>query len=59
MSDQQIAENLHKPIKKFKKINVQWPFIDNILGADLADMQLINKFNKGIHFLWCVIDILS
>ena len=56
MSDQQTAENLHKPIKKSKKINVQWPFIDNILGADLADMQLINKFNKGIHFL-CVIDI--
>ena len=28
-----------------------------ILGADLADIQLISKFNKGIRFLLCVIDI--
>ena len=27
------------------------------MGADLADMQLISKFNKGIHFLLCVNDI--
>ena len=32
---------------------------DNIWSADLADMQLINKFNKGFRFLLCVIDILS
>ena len=29
------------------------------MGADLADMQLISKFNKGFRFLLCVIDILS
>ena len=35
-------------------------FIDNIWGADLADMQLLlSKFNKGIRFLLCVIDIYS
>ena len=28
-------------------------------GADFADMQLISKFNKGICFLLCVIDIFS
>ena len=28
------------------------------MGADLADMQLISKFNKGFRFL-CVIDIFS
>ena len=28
-------------------------------GADLADMQLISKFNKGFRFLLCVIDIFS
>ena len=28
-------------------------------GADLADMQLISKSNKGIRFLLCVIDIFS
>ena len=33
--------------------------MDKIWGADLADMQLINKFNKGIRFLLCVIDIFS
>ena len=34
-------------------------FKDNIWGADLADMQLISKFNKGCRFLLCVIDIFS
>ena len=28
-------------------------------GADLADMQLISKCNKGIRFLLCVIYILA
>ena len=28
-------------------------------GADLADIQLISKSNKGIRFLLCVIDIFS
>ena len=60
MPDQQLAEELYKPIlKKFKKRKVQSPFIDNILGADLADMQLISKFNKGFRFSLCVIDINS
>ena len=34
-------------------------FKDNIWGADLADMQLISKFNKGFRFLLCVFDIFS
>ena len=34
-------------------------FKDNILGADLADMQLISKFSTGFRFLLCVIDIFS
>ena len=29
------------------------------MGADLADMQLISKFDKGIRFFLCVIDIFS
>ena len=57
ISDQQLAEELHKPIiRKFKKRKVQPPFIDNIWDADLADMQLISKCNKGFRFLLCVID---
>ena len=31
----------------------------NIWGADLADAQLINKFNKEFRFLLSVIDIFS
>ena len=60
MSDQQLVEELHKPvITKFNKRKVQPPFIDNIWGADIDNMQLISKFNKGIRFLLCVIDISS
>ena len=54
----QLARELHKPIiKKFKKRKVYSSFRDNIWGADLADMQLLSKFNKGYRFLLCVIDI--
>ena len=42
-----------------KKRTVYSGFKDNIWGADLADMQLISKFNKGFRFLLCVIDIFS
>ena len=34
-------------------------FKDNIWGADLADMQLISKYNKGIRYLLCAIDLFS
>ena len=34
-------------------------FKDNIWGVDLADMQLLSKFNKRFRFLLCVIDIFS
>ena len=34
-------------------------FKDNIWGTDLADMQLISKFNKEFRFFLCVIDIFS
>ena len=30
--------------------------MDNVWGADLADMQIISKFNKSFMFLLCVID---
>ena len=51
-------EELHKLIsRKFGKRKIYTSFKDNIWGADLADMKLINKFNKWIPFLLCVIDI--
>ena len=58
--NQQLAEKLHKPItKKIRKRKIHAAFKDNIWGADLADMQLLSRYNKGIRFLLCVIDILS
>ena len=56
----ELAEELHKPIiAKFEKRKVYSSFIDKIWGADFADMQLISKFNTGIRFLLCLIDIFS
>ena len=44
---QELAEELQKPIiRKLEKRKVSSPFIDNIYGADLADIQLICKFSK-------------
>ena len=59
ISNKELAEELHKPIiRKVNKRKVHSSFTDNIWGADLANMQLISKFNKGIRILLCVIDIL-
>ena len=58
--NEQLVKELHKPIiRKFKTIKVYSGLKDNIWGADLTDMQLISKFNKGIKSLLCVIDIFS
>ena len=58
--NEQLAEELHKTIiRKFEKRKVYSAFKDNIWAGDLADMQLIRKFNKGFRFLLCVIDIYS
>ena len=57
LATQKLAEELHKPIiRKFKKRAVYSGFKDNIRGSDLADIQLISKFNKGFRFLICVMD---
>ena len=58
--NEQLADELHKPIiRKFKKRKVYSAFKDNIWATDLADMQLLSRYNKGIRFLLCVIDIFS
>ena len=60
MSDQKLTEELHKQvIRLLKKRKVHSSIIDSIWGADLAEMQLINKVNKEIRFLLCVYDIFS
>ena len=59
-SNKELAEELRKLIiRKFKERKVHSSFTDSIWGADLADMQLISKFNKGFRFLLSVTDIFS
>ena len=54
ISNKELAEELHKPIiRKFKRRKVYSYFIDNGWGADLADMDLISKFDKEIRFSIC------
>ena len=46
----QLADEIHKPItRKFKKEKVYSAFKGNIWSPDLADMQLLSKYNKGIN----------
>ena len=60
LNNEILAEKLHKPIiKNFERRKVYSIFEDNIWGVDLADMQLISKYNKGIRYLLCVIDLFS
>ena len=40
-------------------MKVYLSFRDNIWGADLADMQSLSKYNKGIKYLLCAIDLFS
>ena len=59
-SNYQLANELHKPIiRKFKKGKVYSSFKDNIWGVDLADMQSLSKYNKGIKYLLCAINLFS
>ena len=55
----QLAYELHKQIiRKFKKIKVYSSFRGNIWGTDLADMQSLSKYNKGIKYLLRPINLL-
>ena len=59
-SNYQLANELHKAIiRKFKKRKVYSSFRDNIWGVDLADMQSLSRYNKGIKYLLCAIDLFS
>ena len=56
----QLANELHKPIiRKFKKRKVYSSFRDNIWGVDLADIQSLSKYNKGIKYLLCATGFFS
>ena len=56
----QPVNELHRQIiRKLKKRKVYSSFRDNIWGVDLADMQSLSKYNKGIKYLLCAIDLFS
>ena len=56
----QLANEFHQPIiRNFKKRKVYSYFRDNIWGVDLANMQSLSKYNKGIKYLLCAIDLVS
>ena len=55
----QLAEDIQKPIIRSFEKKIYSGFKNNIWGADLAYMQLINKFNRVIRFSLFVIDIFS
>ena len=58
--NEQLAKELHKPIlKNFKEGTVYSGFKSNIWGVDLADIKSLSKYNKGIKYLLCAIDLFS
>ena len=64
MQTPQLAEELPKPIiRQFEKQKINPSFKDNILiiivSRQYINYFLISKYNKGIRFLLCAIDIFS
>ena len=53
------SERHEQIIKKFKRRKAYSLFRDNMWGVDLADMQSLSKYNKGIKYLLCAIDLFS
>ena len=60
MPNEQFANEVHGPIvRMFKRSKVYSSFKDIIWGAELVNMQLKSKWNWGIIFFSCVINIFS
>ena len=56
----QLANELHRQIiRRFKRRKIYSSFRENIWGVDLADMQSLSKYNKGIKYLLCAINLIS
>ena len=55
-----LMEALHKPnIKKLEKRKARSSFKESIWGADLVDLQVRSKYDKGLRFLLFLIDSYS
>ena len=54
----QLANEPHgQIIRKLKKIKNYSSFRGNIWGLVSADMQSLSKYNKGVKYLLCAIDL--
>ena len=46
----QLANEIHRQIiRKSRRQKVYSSFMDNIWGVDLADIQSLSKYNKGVR----------
>ena len=59
ITNNQLKNYINQLLGNVKQRAVYSRFKDNIRGADLADMQLISKLNKGFKFLLRVINFFS
>ena len=58
--NERLAKELHKPVtEKFKRRKVYARFKDNILAADLAEMESLSSNNKNVKYLLYVIDVFT
>ena len=56
----QLANELHRQIiKTFKRQKLYSYFRDNFWGVDLVDLQSLTKYNQGIKYLLCTINLFS
>ena len=54
-----VNELCRQIIRKSKIRKFYSSFRDGIWGVDLADMQSLSKYNKGIKYLICAVDLFS
>ena len=55
----QLKNYTNQLLETLKKRAVYSGFKDNIWGVDLADMQSMSKYNTGIKYLLCAIDLFN
>ena len=55
-----LSEELNKPVThKFQRKKIIVNYIDHIHSADLVDMKMYSKMNKGYNYIFTNIDIFS
>ena len=50
---------INQLLENLKKRKVYSSFRYNIWGVDLSDMQSLSKYNNGLKYLLCAIDLFS